>query len=124
MARSTEIGMCTFDQALYQLYTEDRISLDEALHNADSRTDLALRIRLAAGFRRRMLAICPSTRPRPSSRLHGYLTAGALMQHWPFPPFFGMPQGMTPWRGRGHRLHHHERNPPRCTGAVLTFRHS
>ncbi len=48
-ARSTEIGMCTFDQALYQLYTEDRISLDEALHNADSRTDLALRIRLAAG---------------------------------------------------------------------------
>lgn len=49
MARSTEIGMCTFDQALYQLYTENRISLDEALHNADSRTDLALRIRLAAG---------------------------------------------------------------------------
>ena len=49
MGPSTEIGMCTFDQALYQLYTEDRISLDEALHNADSRTDLALRIRLAAG---------------------------------------------------------------------------
>lgn len=49
MARSTEIGMCTFDQALHQLYTEDRISLDKALHNADSRTDLALRIRLAAG---------------------------------------------------------------------------
>ena len=49
MACSTEIGMCTFDQALYQLYTEDRISLDEALHNADSRTDLALRVRLAAG---------------------------------------------------------------------------
>ena len=48
MARSTEIGMCTFDQALYQLYTENRISLDEALHNADSRTDLALRVRLAA----------------------------------------------------------------------------
>ena len=49
MARSTEIGMCTFDQALYQLYTENRISLDEALHNAYSRTDLALRVRLAAG---------------------------------------------------------------------------
>lgn len=49
MGRSTEIGMCTFDQALYQLYTENRISLDEALHNADSRTDLALRVRLAAG---------------------------------------------------------------------------
>ena len=49
MGRSTEIGMCTFDQALYQLYTENRISLDEALHNADSHTDLALRVRLAAG---------------------------------------------------------------------------
>ena len=49
MGRSTEIGMCTFDQALYALYTEGRISLEEALHNADSRTDLALRVRLAAG---------------------------------------------------------------------------
>ncbi len=49
MARSTEAGMCTFDQALFQLYTEGRISLEEALHNADSRTDLSLRIRLAAG---------------------------------------------------------------------------
>ena len=49
MGHSTEIGMCTFDQALYKLYTEGRIALDEALHNADSRTDLALRVRLAAG---------------------------------------------------------------------------
>ena len=49
MGHSTEIGMCTFDQALYQLYTDGHISLDEALHNADSRTDLALRVRLAAG---------------------------------------------------------------------------
>ena len=49
MGHSNEIGMCTFDQALYQLYTDGRISLDEALHNADSRTDLALRVRLAAG---------------------------------------------------------------------------
>ncbi len=49
MARSTEAGMCTFDQALFALYTEGRVSLEEALHNADSRTDLSLRIRLAAG---------------------------------------------------------------------------
>jgi twitching motility protein PilU len=49
MGHSTEIGMCTFDQALYKLYTEGRIALEEALHNADSRTDLALRVRLAAG---------------------------------------------------------------------------
>ena len=49
MSHSTEAGMCTFDQALYNLYTEGRVSLDEALHNADSRTDLSLRIRLAKG---------------------------------------------------------------------------
>ena len=49
MARSTEAGMCTFDQALFQLHAEGRISLEEALHNADSRTDLSLRIRLSAG---------------------------------------------------------------------------
>jgi twitching motility protein PilU len=51
MGHSTGIGMCTFDQALYRLYTDGRIALDEALHNADSRTDLSLRIRLAAGVR-------------------------------------------------------------------------
>lgn len=49
MGHSNEAGMCTFDQALYALYTEGRIALDEALRNADSRTDLSLRIRLAAG---------------------------------------------------------------------------
>lgn len=49
MAHSAEAGMCTFDQALYTLYTDSRISREEALHNADSRTDLALRIRLAEG---------------------------------------------------------------------------
>lgn len=49
MSHSSSEGMCTFDQALYQLYAEGRVSLDEALHNADSRTDLSLRIRLAAG---------------------------------------------------------------------------
>jgi twitching motility protein PilU len=50
MSHSSSAGMCTFDQALYLLYAQGRISLDEALHNADSRTDLSLRIRLAAGI--------------------------------------------------------------------------
>jgi twitching motility protein PilU len=49
MSHSKGAGMCTFDQALYTLFEAGRISQDEALHNADSRTDLALRIRLAAG---------------------------------------------------------------------------
>jgi len=49
MRRSTEIEMRTFDQSLYDLYMDQKISLDEALRNADSRTDLALRVRLATG---------------------------------------------------------------------------
>jgi twitching motility protein PilU len=49
MGHSSGAGMCTFDQALYQLYAAGQISQEEALHNADSRTDLSLRIRLAAG---------------------------------------------------------------------------
>jgi twitching motility protein PilU len=46
MARSEAHGMKTFDDALYDLYKGGRISLEEALQNADSRNDLALRIRL------------------------------------------------------------------------------
>ena len=39
-------GMRTFDQALYDLYAAGEISYAEAMDNADSRTDLALRVRL------------------------------------------------------------------------------
>ncbi len=37
-------GMQTFDMALYNLYKEERIDLEEALNNADSRTNLEARI--------------------------------------------------------------------------------
>ena len=47
MEQSDIRGMQTFDQSLYNLYKSGRISLDEALANADSRNDLALRIRLS-----------------------------------------------------------------------------
>ena len=46
MDRSEMHGMKTFDQALYDLYREGRISLETALRNSDSRNDLSLRIRL------------------------------------------------------------------------------
>lgn len=46
MAKSENIGMQTFDAALYQLYKAGRISLDEALRNADSQNNLRLRISL------------------------------------------------------------------------------
>ena len=47
MARSTEQGMATFDQSVYSLFEQGKISVDEALRNADSQTDLKLRIKLA-----------------------------------------------------------------------------
>ena len=46
MAKSRELGMQTFDQALFDLYESDRISYEEALKNADSVNDLRLRIKL------------------------------------------------------------------------------
>ena len=36
--------MQTFDQALLQMYQEERISLEEALANADSRTNMEAKI--------------------------------------------------------------------------------
>ncbi|MGC8508992.1 MAG: PilT/PilU family type 4a pilus ATPase, partial [Thiomonas sp.] len=49
MAQGIDQGMMTFDESLYRLYAAGKISLDEALANADSQTDLSLRIRLAHG---------------------------------------------------------------------------
>lgn len=49
MEKGENIGMQTFDTALFKLYRERRITLDEALKNADSRNNLRLRITLAEG---------------------------------------------------------------------------
>ncbi|GAA4361095.1 PilT/PilU family type 4a pilus ATPase [Kangiella marina] len=46
MARSTELGMQTFDQALFELYVNGQITYDDALLHADSANDLRLRIKL------------------------------------------------------------------------------
>jgi len=46
MAKSTTLGMQTFDQALFQLYEDDKVSYDEAIANADSPNELRLRIKL------------------------------------------------------------------------------
>jgi len=47
MEKSENLGMQTFDSALYHLYKDGRISLDEAVANADSANNLRLRIKLA-----------------------------------------------------------------------------
>ncbi len=46
MQKSNELGMKTFDQALFDLYEEDKISFDDAMRNADSMNELRLRIKL------------------------------------------------------------------------------
>lgn len=46
MARSTRLGMKTFDQSLYDLYESQQITYEEALRNADSKNELRLRIKL------------------------------------------------------------------------------
>ena len=46
MKRSREIGMQTFDQALFDLFEAGRISYEDALRNADSINDLRLQIKL------------------------------------------------------------------------------
>ncbi len=46
MAKSTRLGMQTFDQSLYALYEDGVISYEEAMRNADSKNELRLRIKL------------------------------------------------------------------------------
>ncbi len=46
MTKSRELGMRTFDWALFELYNEGLIGFDEALRNADSANELRLNIKL------------------------------------------------------------------------------
>jgi twitching motility protein PilU len=46
MAKSRELGMRTFDWALFELYNDGHISYEEAIRNADSANELRLAIKL------------------------------------------------------------------------------
>jgi twitching motility protein PilU len=48
MKRSRELGMQTFDQAVYDLYKAGQISYEDALKNADSENEVRLMIKLAS----------------------------------------------------------------------------
>ena len=48
MKKSTELGMQTFDQALYDLYDSGEITYEDALAHADSPNDLRLMIKLGS----------------------------------------------------------------------------
>ena len=49
MKRSNELGMQTFDQALFKLFKAGEITYEDALHHADSANDLRLLIKLDSG---------------------------------------------------------------------------
>ena len=49
IVRGAEQGMCSFDQSLLVLVEAGSITSESAIANADNRTDLSLRLRLAAG---------------------------------------------------------------------------
>ena len=46
MTKSRELGMQTFDQALFDLYEADEVTYDDALRYADAQNELRLRIKL------------------------------------------------------------------------------
>jgi twitching motility protein PilU len=46
MGKSRELGMRTFDWALFELYNEGHIAYEEAIRNADSANELRLNIKL------------------------------------------------------------------------------
>jgi twitching motility protein PilU len=48
MKKSRNIGMQTFDQALFDLYESNSITYEDALRNADSVNDLRLQIKLSS----------------------------------------------------------------------------
>ena len=56
MKESTELGMQTFDQALFALYQEGEISYEDALRYADSQNEVRLKIKLAQGGDARSLS--------------------------------------------------------------------
>jgi twitching motility protein PilU len=47
MKDGTDVGMQTFDQSLFELYRQGKVTEEEALANADSHNDLGLKIRLS-----------------------------------------------------------------------------
>ena len=82
MEKSENLGMRTFDGALFSLYQEGRITLEEALKNADSPNNLRLRIKLSGGDvseapapqQRHSASDTGQPRPAPSSSFGSSLT--------------------------------------------------
>lgn len=75
MDQGVQEGCQTFDQALFMLYKDGKISLEQALINADSANNLRLKIKLAGLLGDEETEKMPS---QPSSRAHDVVNADAL----------------------------------------------
>ncbi|TBW51278.1 PilT/PilU family type 4a pilus ATPase [Marinobacter halodurans] len=70
MEKSENLGMQTFDAALFKLYQSGRIGLDDAIANADSPNNLRLRIKLESGEAAASVATppaAPAAEDRPAT---------------------------------------------------------
>lgn len=68
MEKSEAQGMQTFDTALFKLYMQKQITLEEALKNADSKNNLRLRINLQEKGEKKAPAPAPASDPaKPAS---------------------------------------------------------
>jgi twitching motility protein PilU len=50
LEKGRDSGMQSFDQSIYELYKSHKVSLQEALNNAESRSNMQIMVRLANGF--------------------------------------------------------------------------
>jgi len=69
MEQGVQEGCQTFDQALFALYRDGKIDLDQALVNADSTNNLRLKIKLA-GLKVDVEPVAAESQPRKGDALH------------------------------------------------------
>lgn len=70
MAKGKEQGMCTFDQALFKLHEAGRISIEDALRNADSVSELKLAIKLNGTRNDDNLGADENIKPKLELKMH------------------------------------------------------
>ena len=67
MTKSENLGMQTFDGALYHLYKQGKITLEQALKNADSENNLRLRIKLGDNKKEAKPTAVKKVAPKPAT---------------------------------------------------------
>lgn len=70
MSKGKEQGMCTFDQSLFDLRVSGRISLKDALRNADSVSELKLAIKLNGSRKDDSPAADENNKPKLELEMH------------------------------------------------------